>query len=113
MELLSNENTIMEGSGEGSQVTLTDRRLILEWRSTFGGHSNYTSFHLEDLDSIELTYRSHLWMLIIGAVLILLPVFFNIEPAPPIIIGVILVIAYFATRKKGAKFNSSSTDLPG
>lgn len=111
MDLLSDENKIMEGSGDRAQVTLTNRRLMLESRSIFGGHSNTTSFHLEDLDSVEMAYRSYLWMLIIGGLLILSPVFFGIEPQIPIIVGIILIIAYFATRKKGAKFNSTTATI--
>ncbi len=49
--------------------------------------ANFTSIMLDKISSIELTYQSNIWLLIIGILTI------------PIIVGIILIILFFTTKR--------------
>lgn len=84
MDMFQNEELIMESNNK--QVYLTSHRVRC-YEST-KKNANFISIMLDRVSSVELTYyKSSIWLLIIGIVTI------------PIVVGVILIIMYFASKK--------------
>ncbi|RLD83952.1 MAG: hypothetical protein DRJ10_02460 [Bacteroidetes bacterium] len=83
MNPLQNEKPITESSNR--QVMLTTHRL--RYHESASRNANFTSIMLDKISSIELTYQSNVWLLIIGILTI------------PIIVGIILIILFFTTKK--------------
>jgi hypothetical protein len=83
MESLENENLILES--ENRQLMLTTHRL--RYHESASSNSNFTSIMLDKISSIELTYQTNIWLLIIGIITI------------PAVIGIILIILFFTTKK--------------
>lgn len=81
MEALDNEKLI---SGN-KQLKLTTHRL--RYYDSSSKKSNFTSIMVDKISSIELTYQSNIWLLIIGIVTIGAG------------IGIILIILFYTTKK--------------
>lgn len=118
MKLLSDEDKLISGEGPNTNILLTTRRLILERTPRFGGESSSKSFHLEELDSIEKSYESYPWLAIIGGLLLLVSIILFAQNGGstsggifPLIIGGLLILGYFFSRKWGVKFKSSSSTI--
>lgn len=83
MESLENETLITESNNR--QILLTTHRL--RYHQSISKNSNFTSIMLDKISSIELTYHSNIWLLIIGILTL------------PFLIGIILIILFFTTKK--------------
>lgn len=81
--LLENEELITQS--DNNELTLTTLR-IRHQTSAFG-KANVSSIMLEKISSVEIKYKSKLWFLIIGII------------TTPVIIGIILIILYYSSRK--------------
>lgn len=110
MELLPGEEILNEGSSNGTKVVLTDRRLIYEAETW--GRATSIMFFLEDLDSVEMTYRSYPLLVVLGLLSLIVGLFAESSARTILIIaGLLLVLAFFLLRHKGAKFNSRRTSI--
>ncbi|MCB0284699.1 MAG: hypothetical protein KDF60_19105 [Calditrichaeota bacterium] len=83
MNSLENEKLILQS--DNRQIMLTNFRL--RYHKNTSRNSDFNSIMLDKISSVELTYESKLWMLIIGIITI------------PIVIGVIMIIVFFITKK--------------
>lgn len=83
MKLLSDESLIIESGNR--QLVLTNKRIRhYEGNSQ---NSNFTSILLHKISGIEVAYKANFWLLIFGVITL------------PIVVGVILIILYFVSRK--------------
>ena len=83
MEAIENEKLITES--DNKQLRLTTHRL--RYHESASKNSNFTSIMIDKISSIELTYQSNIWLLIIGVLTLI------------ILVGVILIVLFFLTKK--------------
>ena len=83
MDAIENEKLITES--DGRQIMLTTHRI--RYHETASANSNFISIMLDKISSIELTFHSNIWLLIIGII------------TAPILIGIILIVIFFKTRQ--------------
>ena len=83
MESIENEKLILES--DNRQIMLTSHRL--RYHESTSKNSNFISLMLDKISSIELTYQSNIWLLIIGIITI------------PLIIGIVFIIQFFTTKR--------------
>ena len=97
MELLQNEKIILVSNG--GSVVLTDQRIFVSNKEYFGKSYEIIIF-LEDISSIEVSYKSSIIFLILAGVLLLGGQYFPDIPDNGIIIATLILIALWWLTKK-------------
>lgn len=112
MNLISNEEILMYG--DNKQITLTTHRIRQE--NTEWGKLHLSSIMLEHITSCEYSRKSNPVLVLFGIGLICIGVYFDNnnsqEPAAGFfIIGILLIIGYFYTTKRGLTISSPSAKI--
>lgn len=104
MELLPNEQKIVQSND--TKVILTNYRIHMN-DSTWG-QSYFINIFLEDVSTIEVKYKSNIWLLVVAAFLIFIGVYLRGTVSSfGIIAGVLFLVLWWFGRKHVVSISSN------
>lgn len=112
--LVEGETLLYSAEGDNENLYFTDKRVLYTGKTgLFSQNAKFKDIMFHHISSIEWGTISYPWLLILGALIVIIGLAsMNDATIPLVIVGVILIVIYFVYRKAGIIFITENEKIP-